>query len=123
MAPAAPVAPATPAPSAQSFDVAEIAKIVAQSTSAALAEQSKQNLAAMQSIADAIAAMPIQRATSAKTMSADQRAQFLQGIVAKVQSGADITSEEGRLAEQMGVDFSADNPFAGLGLSLTDNKK
>lgn len=122
-APAQPVAPAAPAPSAQSFDAAEIAKIVAQSTSAALAEQSKQNLAAMQSIADAIAAMPIQRATSAKTMSADQRTQFLQGIVAKVQSGADITSEEGRLAEQMGVDFSADNPFAGLGLSLADNKK
>lgn len=119
----APAAPATPAPAQQSFDPAEFAKIVAQSTSAALAEQSKQNLAAMQSIADAIAAMPLPRATSAKNMSADQKTQFIQSMVAKVQSGMDISSEEGRLAEQMGVDFNADNPFAALGISLNSAKK
>lgn len=117
-APAAP-APAAPAPAAQSFDAAEFAKIVAQTASVALAEQNKQNLEAMQSIANAIASMPIPRATSAKNMSADQRTQFIQSMVAKVQSGMDITSEEGRLAEQMGVDFNADNPFAALGITLT----
>lgn len=115
-------APITPAPAMQSFDPAEIAKIVAQTTAAAIAEQNKHNLEAMQGIANAISSMPLPRSTSAKTMSADQKSQFIKSMVAKVQSGMDITSEEGRLAEQMGVDFNADNPFAALGISLEDSK-
>ena len=118
----APVTPA-PAPTVQNLNPTDLATAIAQQTAAAIAEQNKQNLAAMQGIADAIANMPLPRATSVKTMSADQKTQFIQNIVAKVQSGADITSEEGRLAEQMGVDFNADNPFAALGISLTDAKK
>lgn len=126
--PTTPTAPATPAPAtpaapaAQSFDPAELAKIVAQTTAAALAEQSKQSLEAMQGIANAISSMPLPRSTSAKTMSADQKTQFIQSMVAKVQSGMDISSEEGRLAEQMGVDFNADNPFSALGISLEGSK-
>lgn len=122
-APAAPVAQAAPAaPATQSFDPTELAKIVAQTTAAALAEQSKQSLEAMQGIANAISSMPLPRSTSAKTMSADQKTQFIQSMVAKVQSGMDISSEEGRLAEQMGVDFNADNPFAAFGISLEGSK-
>lgn len=121
--PAAPVAQAAPAaPATQSFDPTELAKIVAQTTAAALAEQSKQSLEAMQGIANAISSMPLPRSTSAKTMSADQKTQFIQSMVAKVQSGMDISSEEGRLAEQMGVDFNADNPFAAFGISLEGSK-
>ena len=125
-APATPATPATPAapaaPATQSFDPTELAKIVAQTTAAALAEQSKQSLEAMQGIANAISSMPLPRSTSAKTMSADQKTQFIQSMVAKVQSGMDISSEEGRLAEQMGVDFNADNPFAAFGISLEGSK-
>lgn len=122
-APATPAAPAAPAaPATQSFDPTELAKIVAQTTAAALAEQSKQSLEAMQGIANAISSMPLPRSTSAKTMSADQKTQFIQSMVAKVQSGMDISSEEGRLAEQMGVDFNADNPFAAFGISLEGSK-
>ena len=76
----------------------------------------------MQGIANAISSMPLPRSTSAKTMSADQKTQFIQSMVAKVQSGMDISSEEGRLAEQMGVDFNADNPFAAFGISLEGSK-
>ena len=121
---AAPVTPAAPAPTPamQNLNPTDLATAIAQQTAAAIAEQNRQNLAAMQGIADAIASMPLPRATSVKTMSADQKAQFIQNMVAKVQSGMDITSEEGRLAEQMGVDFNADNPFAALGISL-DAKK
>lgn len=90
--------------------VAEFGKIMA----AELQKSQQSTAEAIQALSDRINEMPIPRATVMKTMSKEDRTNHLEQIRRKIEGGFDITAEEGALAESLGVDFSADDPFAGL---------
>ena len=90
--------------------IAEFGKIMATEL-----QKSQQSTAeAIQALSDRINDLPMPRATVMKTMSKEDRTNHLEQIKRKIEGGFDITAEEGALAESLGVDFSADDPFAGL---------
>lgn len=90
--------------------VAEFGKIMADE----LQKSQQSTAAAIQALSDRINELPMPRATVMKTMSKEDRTNHLEQIKRKVEGGFDITAEEGAFAEALGVDFSADDPFAGL---------
>ena len=90
--------------------IAEFGKIMA----AELQKSQQSTTAAIQALSDRINDLPMPRATVMKTMSKEDRTNHLEQIKRKIEGGFDITAEEGALAESLGVDFSADDPFAGL---------
>ena len=90
--------------------IAEFGKIMATE----LQKSQQSTTEAIQALSDRINDLPMPRATVMKTMSKEDRTNHLEQIKRKIEGGFDITAEEGALAESLGVDFSADDPFAGL---------
>lgn len=81
-----------------------------------MAESNQSVMNALQSVSDRIAAMPVPRATALQSMRQNQskRSEFLNLMKQKIDSGLDYTAEEGAMAEALGVNFDADDPFKGL---------
>lgn len=94
--------------------IAGLGQTLAQTVAQAVAQGTQGTVNAVQSVAEHIAEMPMPRATQLKTMTTDQRSAFIEEMKRKIQSGADFTAEEGRMAEQLGMNFDSDDPTLGL---------
>jgi len=82
------------------------------SLAAGLAESQKDTVGAVQAAAQRISELPVPRATAMRTMSNNDRTSFIATVKQKVESGADLSFEDMRRAEQLGADFSLADPFS-----------
>lgn len=86
------------------------------SLAASLAVSQKGTVDAVQAAAQRISELPIPRATAMRTMTNNDKSNFIAAVKQKVESGADLSLEDMQRAEQLGADFSLSDPFARLSM-------
>lgn len=84
------------------------------SLATSLAESQKGTVDAVQAAAQRISELPMPRATALRTMTNNDKSNFMASVKQKVESGADLSLEDMQRAEQLGADFSLADPFARL---------
>ena len=84
------------------------------SLATSLVESQKGTVDAVQAAAQRISELPMPRATALRTMTNNDKSNFMASVKQKVESGADLSLEDMQRAEQLGADFSLADPFARL---------